>query len=124
LFLLSGAACCLIGGFLSDWVYFSTNEIQWKNLADWLILAGLVFGGFALLWAVVDLVRSGPDRAWKAIYFLVLLAAWVIGIIDEFVHAKDAWASMPEALILSGIVAALAIVATVLGLSPTRSGRY
>ena len=49
LFLLSGAACLLLGGLLSDWAYFSSTEIQWKNFAGWLIFAGLILGGFALL---------------------------------------------------------------------------
>jgi uncharacterized membrane protein len=121
LFLLSGATCLLVGGFLSDWAYFSSNEIQWKNVAAWLIFAGLIFGGFALLWALVDLIRAGYDRGRRVICFLLLLAAWILGIINELVHAKDAWASMPEALILSGIVAALATAATVLGLSAIRA---
>jgi multisubunit Na+/H+ antiporter MnhC subunit len=73
---------------------------------------------------LVDLIRGGSDRGWKIIYFLVLLAAWIIGVVDELVHAKDAWASMPEALILSGIVAALAIAAMALGLSTSRAGWY
>ena len=30
------------------------------------------------------------------VYFLVLLAAWVLGFVDALVHAKDAWASMPD----------------------------
>ena len=46
---------------------------------------------------------------------MLLLAAFVLGIVDELVHAKDAWASMPEALILSAVVATLVIVATAIG---------
>jgi len=122
--LLGGAVSFLVGGFLSDWAYFSTHEIQWKNFAGWLILGGLVFGGFAMLWAVVDLFRGGEGRGRRLIALVLLLAAWILGIVDELVHAKDAWASMPDALILSAVVAVLAIAATVVGFStPAAGGR-
>jgi uncharacterized membrane protein len=82
-----------------------------------------VLAGLALLWALIDLLRA--DRSWRGrslIYVLVLLAAWVVGFINALVHAKDAWAKMPEALILSVIVAILALAACWLGLSTWRSG--
>jgi uncharacterized membrane protein len=121
-FLLGGADAFLVSGFLSDWAYFSTNEIQWKNFASWLLMGGLVFAGFALLWALVDLFRADQHWARRIIYFLLLLTAWILAFIDELIHAKDAWASMPEALIVSAIVAVLAIAATGLGLSTMGAG--
>jgi uncharacterized membrane protein len=111
-----------VSGVLSDWAYFSTNEIQWKNFASWLLMGGLVFGGFALLWALIDLFRADRHRTRRIIYFLLLLTAWILGFIDELIHAKDAWGSMPEALIVSAIVAVLAIAATALGLSTMGAG--
>ena len=62
---------------------------------------------------ILALVRRG-------LYFFLLLATWVLGFIDALVHAKDAWASMPEGLILSAVVAALAIAATALASPPSR----
>ena len=121
LFLLGGAGCFLVSGFMSDWAYYWSHEIQWKNFASWLIFGGLVFGGFGLLWALIDLIRADQDRRRPIIYFLLLLAAWIFGFIDELIHGKDAWASMPEALIVSGIVAVLAIAATGLGFSTIRA---
>jgi hypothetical protein len=41
--------------------------------------------------------------------------------VDELVHAKDAWASMPEALVISVIATALVAAATVLGFSTLRA---
>jgi hypothetical protein len=69
------------------------------------------------LWALIDLLRGHHDRRRLGIYFLLLLAAWILGFVNELIHAKDAWASMPDALVISGIVAVLAIAATWLGLS-------
>ncbi len=114
--LLGAANALFVGAVLSDWGYFASAEIQWKNFADWLIIGGLLFCGFALLWALVELVRIDLDRGRRAI-------AFVLGVIDELVHAKDAWASMPEALIVSAIVAVLAIAATAVGFSIPSAGR-
>jgi len=122
-FLLAGCVPLFLGALLSDWAYSSTYEIQWTNFASWLLVGALVLAGFALLWALIDLLRA--DRSWRGrplVYFLVLLAAWIIGFINALVHAEDAWAKMPEALILSTIVAILALVATWLAFSTWRRG--
>jgi uncharacterized membrane protein len=115
--LLGAADAFLVSGFLSDWAYFSDHQIQWKNFAGWLIIGGLIFAGFALLWALIDLFRSSLERGRRIITFGLLLVAFILGIIDELVHAKDAWASMPDALIISGVVAVLALAATAFAVS-------
>jgi uncharacterized membrane protein len=119
-FLLGGTACFLISGFLSDWAYFSSQEIQWKNFASWLIIGGLMFGGIALLWALIGLIGAERDRGRGIVLFLLILASWILSFINELIHAKDAWASMPEALIVSAMVAVLAIAAAWLGFSTLR----
>lgn len=121
-FLLGGATSFFVTGFLSDWAYYSSHEIQWKNFADWLIMGGLVLGGFALLWAMIDLLRSSSDRRQRAIYPILLLAVGILGFINELVHAKDAWASMPEALLVSAVLAVLATLTAWLGFSTLRTG--
>jgi uncharacterized membrane protein len=122
-FLLAGCVPLFLGALLADWAYSSTYEVQWTNFASWLLVGAMVLAGFALLWALIDLLRA--DRSWRGrplIYFIVLLAAFIFGFINALVHAKDAWAKMPEALILSVIVALLVLVACWLGLSTWRSG--
>jgi uncharacterized membrane protein len=120
--LLAGTVPLFLGVLLSDIAYAASYELQWKNFASWLIVGGLVFGGFALLWALIGVFHGDQRRRWLTIYFLTLLAVWILGFINALVHAKDAWASMPEGLILSAIVAALAMVATGLGFSTLRAG--
>lgn len=56
------------------------------------------------------------------VYFVLLLAIFVLGFINALVHAKDAWASMPAALILSIIVSLLVLGATALGFSTLGRG--
>jgi uncharacterized membrane protein len=119
--LLAATIPLFLGVLLSDLAYASSYELQWKNFASWLIIGGLVFGGFALLSALIGLFRAGR-RGRRTISFVLLLAAWILGVINALVHAKDAWASMPEALILSAIVAVLAVAATGFGFSTRRAG--
>jgi uncharacterized membrane protein len=119
--LVAASVPLFLGALFSDLAYASSFEIQWKNFASWLIAGALVPVGFALLWALVDLVRRG-----RAVlrYALLLLGAWIVGFIDALVHAKDAWASMPSGLLLSAVAAALAAAATWVGFAAyARGGR-
>jgi uncharacterized membrane protein len=120
--LLAGTVPLFLGVLLGDIAYTASYEVQWKNFASWLIVGGLVFGGFAVLWALIGLFRSDQRGGRPTLYFVLLLATWVLGFINALIHAKDAWATMPEGLILSVIVAALAIAATGFGFSSLRSG--
>lgn len=107
-FLLAAAVPLFLGALLSDHAYSTSFELQWSNFASWLVAGGLLFVGIALVFAIVDLVRGG--RA--LVYFALLLATFVLGFINALVHARDAWAVMPAGLVLSLVVAVLAVVAT------------
>lgn len=111
------------GALISDFAYRATFHVQWANFSSWLIAGGLFVGGFALLWALINLFRRGPARKGSLIvYFIALLAAWVLGFINALVHAKDAWATMPEGLYLSAIATLLALVAAWIGYSGFPTG--
>jgi uncharacterized membrane protein len=111
-----------LGALLSDLAYWGTFQIQWANLSSWLIAGGLVGGGFALLWALVDLFRFRGFGSFRPlIYFVLLLLMWVLGFINALVHAKDAWATMPEGLYLSAVTTLLALAAAWIGYSGVRS---
>lgn len=118
--LLASALPLFLGALLSDVAYSSSYEIQWKNFASWLIAGGLVFNGLTILWAAIDFIRARRLRRRPPIYLLLLLASWILGFVNALAHAKDAWDSMPEALVLSVIVALLALASTWIGFSTLR----
>lgn len=120
--LLAGTVPLFLGGLFSDIAYYQTYQIQWANFAAWLIAGALVFCGLALLFALVNLVRAEHKGGRPVLYFLLLLVTFVLGLVNAFEHAKDAWAAMPSGLILSVIVTALAIVSAWTGLTNLRSG--
>jgi len=120
--LLAATVPLFLGGLLSDLAYASSYQIQWSNFAAWLIAGGMVFTGFALLWAFVELLRAGRRGGRPLACFLLLLAVFGFGLVNSFIHARDAWGTMPTGLILSAIVAMLAIAATWIGFSSLRMG--
>ena len=118
--LLAGTVPLFLGAALGDAAYSASYEIQWLDFASWLIVGGLVLSGVALLFAIADLSRPARRARGVAAYTVVLLLLWVTGLFNAFIHARDAWASMPTGLTLSIIVTALACVATWLGFSTRR----
>ena len=120
--LLAFPVALFTGAVLSDLAYSSSYEIQWTNFSSWLIAGGLAVGALALLWALVETVRVRFAWGRSTLYFLVLLAALVVGFFNALIHAKDAWASMPAGLVLSVISALLALVAAWIAFSTIRDG--
>ena len=114
--LLAGTVPLFLGALLSDITYTQTYQIQWANFASWLIAGALVFCGLALLFALVNLVRAERKSGQPVVYALLLLATWVLGLVNAFQHAKDAYAAMPTGLVLSVVVTVLTIAATWTGL--------
>lgn len=114
--LLAGSVPLFLGALLSDIAYYQSYQIQWSNFAAWLIAGALLFSGLALLFALANLVRAPHKGGRPTLYFVLLLAAWLLGLINAFEHAKDAWAVMPTGLALSVIVTLLVMAATWAGL--------
>jgi uncharacterized membrane protein len=119
--MLAGTVPLFLGAVLSDLAYWSSYHVQWSNFSSWLIAGGLVFGGFALLAALIGRFRASDGRL-PVVYPFLLLASWILGLGNAFVHALDAWASMPAGLVLSIAVALLACTAAWIGLSGRRTG--
>jgi uncharacterized membrane protein len=121
-FLVAAATPLFLGGLLSDLAYSSNYHEQWNNFAMWLIAGAMVFTGFALLWSLIDLVRTRGRGVSPMAIFVLLLAAFVLGLINSFVHARDAYGTMPGGLILSLIVTLIIAVGTWLAFATFRPG--
>ncbi|WP_411852128.1 DUF2231 domain-containing protein [Stenotrophomonas sp. LGBM10] len=115
---LGGVLPLFLGALLADYAYWSSYEIQWSNFASWLLIGAMVMTTLALLCAFVGLARGSRRLG----YLLVLVATWIVGFIDALHHARDAWAIMPTALLLSAVATVLALVATWIGFASLRVG--
>lgn len=109
---LAGSLSLFLGAGLSDAAYASSFEIQWNNFASWLLVGALVLSAVPLAFAVRDVLSPTRRDRRAIVYAVVLVLVWGLGFQNALVHARDAWASMPTGLVLSSIVAVLAVVAT------------
>ena len=112
-----------LGAFLGDWTYSASYQTQWINFASWLIAGALVFLGTALVWTVIDALRSDAPRG-RAIWIFVglIVTTFVVGFINALVHAKEAGATMPAGLVLSVITLILAAASIWHGFAGPRTG--
>ena len=123
--LLSFPFPLFLGTLFSDIAYGRSFQIQWSNFAQWLNAGGLLVGGFVLLWALIALFpRANRGDRKRLVYFVLVLAMWVLGFVNALAHSKDAWAIMPEALWLSGVSALLALLASWVGFSGFHGKRW
>lgn len=104
---------CFIGALLTDITYSGAPDMMWLDFSTWLLLAGLIGGGFAGLILLIELVRAGSGRrGLLAVHFLLLFAAWVVEIFNSFIHTRDGWtAVVPIGLTLSVIAVVLSLLA-------------
>lgn len=110
--LLAGALALFLGAALSDAAYFRTYEIQWNNFASWLIAGALVFALVPLASALRNAASARRRAPGDVAHAGIVALAWIVGLLDALVHARDAWASMPTGLVYSWIAFALAFAAT------------
>jgi uncharacterized membrane protein len=85
-----------------DIVYANTAEVLWVKSAAWLVSLGLIF---AIVPRFINLgfVWFGKNRAAAAVKFdfWLNLVAVVTALVNAFVHSRDAYAAIPDALWLS-----------------------
>jgi uncharacterized membrane protein len=95
---------CFIGALLTDLTYWRSAEMMWTDFSAWLLFAGLVLGGIAVLALVFDLFtrRIGRARTPSWPYILGSLIVLVISFFNSLVHTRDAWTSVvPTGMTLS-----------------------
>ena len=119
--LMAVPAVCFTGALLTDITYSRSADMQWTNFSAWLLAFAELFGALALLVALVDLshprVRGLAAARWRAVGLIVVLA---LGLVDNLVHSRDAWASVvPQGLILSAVTVAVLVPTLWLGRSLT-----
>jgi uncharacterized membrane protein len=102
---------CFIGALITDLSYLNSGgNLLWLNFSSWLLAAGLLFGGIAGLFLLIDVIRG--VRGLGLWGFLLLLAAWIVELINSFVHARDGWTAVAgTGLILSIVGVVLVLIA-------------
>jgi uncharacterized membrane protein len=99
------SAAYFVGALVTDLVYLQTPDVMWERFSIWLITAGLILAGLAVVAYAIDRFTGRQiDRpAWpRAVgYALAIL----LSLINAFVHSRDGYtAVVPTGLMLSGSV--------------------
>ena len=124
--LASFSAAYFVGALVTDLVYWQMPDVMWERFSIWLIMAGLVMAGLAVLAYIINTLtgrrrRSGP--AWPRLVGYAL--AVCLAVVSAFVHSRDGYtAVVPTGLMLSAsvvMVLLLAEIATFLA-NPRRVG--
>src|ERR1700678_3555050 len=53
---------CFVGAFLTDIVYWRSMSFIWETFSVWLLMAGLVTAGLAVVAALIDLLAGRNIR--------------------------------------------------------------
>jgi uncharacterized membrane protein len=94
-----------------DIIYANSAEVLWVKSAAWLVSMGLVF---AIVPRLINLCQAwfGKNRAALAVKvdFWLNVFAVVTALVNAFVHSRDGYAAIPDALWLSiATVVAMAV---------------
>jgi uncharacterized membrane protein len=98
--------------FVTDLAYWQTAAVLWETFSDWLITAGLITAGFAVIVFVIDVARGKRSRtlAWPHAVGYVL--AVLLSLLNAFVHSRDGYtAVVPTGLTLSALVVVILLIA-------------
>ena len=112
----TGAGLSFIGALMTDITYVKSPDMQWTNFSAWLLLFAMVFATAAGFFGLLSLIIERPLR-WSGLnwlYVLCLVAIFVAGLFNNFIHSRDAWTSvMPTGVLLSLFTVFLVLVAAI-----------
>ena len=93
---------CFVGVLLTDVAYVeSDGNLLWLAFSSWLLLAGLLLGAIAAIVLLIDFLRGVRRRGGWA-HLLLFAAAWLVELLNVFIHERDGWtAVVPIGLALS-----------------------
>jgi uncharacterized membrane protein len=102
--------------FVTDLAYWRTAAVLWETFSDWLITAGLVMTGFAVITFVIDLIRGKQMNRLAWPHAVGYALAVLLSLLNAFVHSRDGYtAVVPTGLALSGLVVLILSITGLIG---------
>jgi uncharacterized membrane protein len=97
--------------FVTDLAYWRTAAVLWETFSDWLITAGMVTAGIAIIVFLVELARGKRPRTLAWPHAVGYAVALLLSLLNAFVHSRDGYtAVVPTGVALSGLVVAILLV--------------
>lgn len=111
--LRSFAAAFFTATLVTDWAYTQTMIIMWQDFSSWLLFAGLIAGGLAVLLWLIGLVVYRPRPQWLVVFLNAVILA--VAFVNSLVHAGDGWtAIVPWGIGLSLVTCVLMVISATL----------
>jgi uncharacterized membrane protein len=99
------AIACFAGAFVTDLVYWQSLDVMWETFSDWLLTAGMIIAGLAIIAFVIDVVGGKQIRTLTWPHAVGYVLAVLLSLINAFVHSRDGYtAVVPTGLTLSALV--------------------
>jgi uncharacterized membrane protein len=103
----------LVGTLATDLVFWGTHDAFWARASAWLVGAGVVMGGLAAVFGLIDFLTIERARVGHTgwVHFLGNLLAVILSLASLLLRIGDpAAAVLPGGLILSFIVVGILLV--------------
>ena len=96
---------CFAGALVTDIVYWRSAAVMWETFSDWLVTAGMIMAGLAIIAFLIDLVGGKQIRTLAWPYAAGYVLAVLLSLVNAFAHSRDGYtAVVPTGLTLSGLV--------------------
>ncbi len=119
--LKSASVTCFIGTLITDIVYWRTAEMQWANIAAWLLFVGFIIALLGAIAGLVDILSDSRIRTLRAawIHLVGNVVVLILAFFDNLIHSRDAYTSVvPSGLILSVLIVLILLVTAWNGWTP------
>lgn len=105
-----------VAALIFDIIYVYSTNMMWTKSASWLIFIGLLFAVIPRIINLVQVWFSAAHRTLPAgkIDFWLNLIAIISAILNSFIHARDAYAVVPQAVIYSAVTVICLLLANIL----------
>jgi len=123
--LVSFSAAYFTGALVTDLVYWQIPDVVWERFSIWLVTAGLIMAGLAVVAYVIDLAahRRIDRPAWPRMVGYAL--AIVLALVNAFVHSRDGYtAVVPTGLMLSVLVVVVLALTALVARALTNPRRF
>ena len=113
---VSFSAAYFSAALVTDLIYWQVPNVMWERFSIWLIVAGLILAGIAVIAYLIDLARGRKVErpAWPRVVGYAL--AVVLSLVNAFVHSRDGYtAVVPTGLMFSGSVVVVLLLTALTG---------
>ena len=116
--LVTFSAAYFTGALVTDLAYWHVPDVLWERFSIWLITAGLIMAGLAVIAYVFDVAsgRQIDKPAWpRAVGYAI---AVLLSLTNAFVHSRDGYtAVVPLGLTLSALVVIVLLLTNWVGMA-------